>query len=144
MERLDVEFCVVGAGYAGLTAARNLMKAGYSLIVHNRSRGATDELGREGAQTAESAEEIAERCEVIITMLPDTPDVELVYTGEHGIFSRVKSGTLLIDMSSIAPAVARAVAAEAEKRGCDMIDAPVSGGEAGAIGATFCDDRSVR
>ena len=128
---------LIGLGIMGKPMARNLMKAGYSLIVHNRSRGAIDELGREGAQTAASAEEIAERCEVIVTMLPDSPDVELVYTGEGGVFSGVKSGTLLIDMSSIAPAVARAVAAEAEKRGCDMIDAPVSGGEAGAIGATL-------
>jgi 2-hydroxy-3-oxopropionate reductase len=127
----------IGLGIMGKPMARNLMKAGYSLIVHNRSRGAVDELGREGAQTAASAKEIAERSEVIITMLPDSPDVELVYTGEMGIFSGVKSGTLLIDMSSIAPAVARKVAAEAEKRGCAMIDAPVSGGEAGAIGATL-------
>ena len=98
-----------------------------------------DELSKEGAQTATSSKEVAERSEIIITMLPDSPDVELVYTGEQGIFSGVKSGQLLIDMSSISPIVARKLAAEAEKRGCDMLDAPVSGGEAGAIGATSID-----
>ena len=70
-------------------------------------------------------------------MLPDSPDVELVYAGDQGIFSGVKSGTLLIDMSSISPVVARKLAAEAEKRGCEMLDAPVSGGEAGAVGASL-------
>jgi 2-hydroxy-3-oxopropionate reductase len=74
---------------------------------------------------------------VLITMLPDSPDVELVYAGADGVFSGVKPGTLLIDMSSISPVVARKLSAEAEKHGCDMLDAPVSGGEAGAIGATL-------
>ncbi len=70
-------------------------------------------------------------------MLPDSPDVELVYAGEQGVFSGVKPGSLLIDMSSISPIVARKLAAKAEKRGCDMLDAPVSGAEVGAIGATL-------
>ena len=127
----------IGLGIMGKPMARNLIKAGYSLVVHNRSRAAVEELIEDGAQAAGSPKEAAECSDVIMTMLPDSPDVELVYTGEEGIFSGVKSGTLLIDMSSIAPAVARAVAAEAEKLGCDMIDAPVSGGEAGAIGGTL-------
>ncbi len=126
----------IGLGIMGKPMARNLLKAGHTLVVHNRSRGAVDELSKEGAQAADS-QEIAERSEIIITMLPDSPDVELVYAGEHGIFSDVKSGTLLIDMSSISPIVARKLAAEADKRGCDMLDAPVSGGEAGAIGASL-------
>src|SRR5207244_458205 len=83
------------------------------------------------------SKEVAERSEIIITMLPDSPDVELVYAGEHGIFSGMKSGLLLIDMSSISPVVARKLAAEAEKHGCDILDAQVSGEEAGAIGATL-------
>jgi len=127
----------IGLGIMGKPMARNLLKAGYPLVVHNRSRGAVEELGREGAQPAASSKEVAERSEIIITMLPDSPDVEVVYAGEQGIFSGVKSGTLLIDMSSISPVVARKLAAEAEKRACDTLDAPVSGGEAGAIGATL-------
>src|SRR4029434_10565037 len=87
--------------------------------------------------TATNAKEVASRSEIVITMLPDSPDAELVYSGDQGIFSGVKSGSLLIDMSSISPVVARKLAAEAEKHGCDMLDAPVSGGEAGAIGATL-------
>ena len=126
----------IGLGIMGKPMARNLLKAGHTLVVHNRSRAAVDELSKEGAQAADS-QEIAERSEIIITMLPDSPDVELVYAGEQGIFSDVKSGTLLIDMSSISPIVARKLAAEADKRGCDMLDAPVSGGEAGAIGASL-------
>jgi 2-hydroxy-3-oxopropionate reductase len=127
----------IGLGIMGKPMARNLLKAGYSVTVHNRSREAVNELSKEGAQSATSSKEVAERSEVVITMLPDSPDVELVYTGEQGVFSGLKSGQLLIDMSSISPVVARKVAAEAEKRGSDMVDAPVSGGEAGAIGATL-------
>jgi|SRR5690242_6761846 2-hydroxy-3-oxopropionate reductase len=127
----------IGLGIMGKPMARNLLKAGHSLIVHNRSRGAVDELAKEGAAPATNSAEVGARSEVIITMLPDSPDVELVYAGEQGVFSGIKAGTLLIDMSSISPVVARRLAVEAEKRACDMIDAPVSGGEAGAIGATL-------
>jgi len=127
----------IGLGIMGKPMARHLIKAGYSLIIHNRSRATVDELSKEGAQVAMNSQEVAARSEVIITMLPDSPDVELVYAGDQGIFSGVKSGTLLIDMSSISPVVARKLAAQAEKRDCDMLDAPVSGGEAGAIGASL-------
>ena len=127
----------VGLGIMGKPMARNLLKEGHVLKIYNRSRVAVDELSREGAQPMTNAKEVAESSDIIITMLPDSPDVELVYGGEQGIFAGAKSGSLLIDMSSISPVVARRVAAEAEKRGCDMLDAPVSGGEAGAIGATL-------
>jgi 2-hydroxy-3-oxopropionate reductase len=127
----------IGLGIMGKPMARNLLKEGHVLKIYNRSRAAVDELSREGAQPMTNAKEVAERSDIIITMLPDSPDVELVYGGEQGIFAGAKSGSLLIDMSSISPVVARRVAAEAEKRGCDMLDAPVSGGEAGAIGATL-------
>jgi len=127
----------IGLGIMGKPMARNLLKAGYSLIVHNRSRAAVDELSKEGAQTAASSQEVAARSEVVITMLPDSPDVELVYSGEQGVFAGAKPGMLLIDMSSISPVVSRRLATEAEKRGCDMVDAPVSGGEAGAINAAL-------
>lgn len=123
----------VGLGIMGKPMARNLIKAGYPLVVHNRSRGVMEELSKEGAQTATSPQEVAARSEVVITMLPDSPDVELVYAGEQGIFAGAKEGRLLIDMSSISPIVARKLAQQAEKQGCDMLDAPVSGGEAGAV-----------
>ena len=127
----------IGLGIMGKPMARNLLKAGYPLIVHNRSRGAVEELAKEGAKAAANSKEVAGQSEVLITMLPDSPDVELVYAGENGVFAGLKSVTLLIDMSSISPVAARKLAAEAEKRGCDMLDAPVSGGEAGAISATL-------
>jgi len=127
----------IGLGIMGKPMARNLLKAGYTLVVHNRSRAAVDELAKEGAQAAADSQEVTRRSEIIITMLPDSPDVELVYAGDQGIFSAVKSGTLLIDMSSISPVVARKLAAEANTRGSEMLDAPVSGGEAGAVGATL-------
>lgn len=130
-------FGFIGLGIMGKPMARNLIKSGYNVIVHNRSPGAVDELSHEGAKAAASAKEVTEHSEVIITMLPDSPDVELVYAGDKGIFSGLKSGSLLIDMSTISPIVARKLAAEAEKCGCDMLDAPVSGGEAGAISATL-------
>jgi 2-hydroxy-3-oxopropionate reductase len=127
----------IGLGIMGKPMARNLLKGGYPLVVHNRSRAAVDELSKEGAQIATSSAEVAARSEVVITMLPDSPDVELVYAGENGVFAGVKPGCLLIDMSSISPVVTRNLAGQAERRGCDMLDAPVSGGEAGAIGATL-------
>lgn len=127
----------IGLGIMGKPMARHLLKAGYPVVIHNRSRAAVEQLRNEGAQVAGNSQEAAQRSQMIVTMLPDSPDVELVYAGENGIFAGVKSGTLLIDMSSISPVVARKLAAEADKLGCDMLDAPVSGGEAGAIAATL-------
>jgi 2-hydroxy-3-oxopropionate reductase len=127
----------IGLGIMGKPMARNLLKAGYPLVVHNRSRGAVEELSKEGAQAAASSQEVAARSEVVLTMLPDSPDVEVVYAGDNGVFTGAKAGMLLIDMSSISPIVSRKLAQEAEKRGIDMLDAPVSGGEAGAISATL-------
>jgi len=135
MSKVTIGF--IGLGIMGKPMARNLLKAGYSLVVHSRGRPPIDELAKEGAETAASSEEVAARAEIVITMLPDSPDVELVYAGERGVFAGAKRGTLLIDMSSISPVVTRKLTLEAEKRGLDMIDAPVSGGEAGAIGASL-------
>ena len=133
----DVTIGFIGLGIMGKPMARNLMKAGYPLVVHSRGRPPVNELGKEGAQIAASSQEAAARSQVVITMLPDSPDAELVYAGEHGVFAGAKPGALLIDMSSISPVVARKLALEAERRGLEMLDAPVSGGEAGAIGATL-------
>lgn len=127
----------IGLGIMGKPMARNLLKAGYSLVVHNRSRAAADELSQEGAKVATRSQDVASQSEVVITMLPDSPDVELVYAGGQGVFAGARPGTLLIDMSSISPVVARKLANQAERRGYDMLDAPVSGGEAGAISATL-------
>jgi len=121
----------------GKPMARNLLKAGYPLVVYNRSRAAVEELSREGAQPATGARQVGEQSEVIITMLPDSPDVEQVYNRESGLFAGSKPGALLIDMSTISPVVTRKLAEEADKRSLDMLDAPVSGGEAGAVGATL-------
>jgi len=127
----------IGLGVMGKPMARNLLKAGYPLVVYNRSRAAVEELSREGAQPATGARQVGEQSEVIITMLPDSPDVEQVYNGESGLFAGSKPGALLIDMSTISPVVTRKLAEEADKRSLDMLDAPVSGGEAGAVGATL-------
>src|SRR2546427_5700382 len=126
----------IGLGIMGRPMARNLMKAGYSLVVHNRSRPSVDELAKEGDGIASNPQQAAAQSEVVITMLPDSPEVDQVFACDQGVFAGAKRGTLLIDMSSISPVVARRLATEAEKLGLDMLDAPVSGGEAGAISAT--------
>ena len=127
----------IGLGIMGKPIARNLAKAGYALVIHSRSQPPVDELAREGAKKAASPQEVASLAEVVITMLPDSPDVETVVAGEHGVFAGARSGSLLIDMSTISPIVARRLAKEAEARGLTMLDAPVSGGEAGAINAAL-------
>jgi 2-hydroxy-3-oxopropionate reductase len=127
----------IGLGIMGKPMARNLIKAGYHLVVHNRSRQVVEEVRKEKAEVAESPRKVAELTDVVVTMLPDSPDVERVMEGERGVFSGARPGTLLIDMSTISPVVSRRLAAEAEARELDMLDAPVSGGEAGAIGATL-------
>ena len=133
----DSSIGFIGLGIMGKPMARNLLKAGHSLIVHNRSRAAVEELAKDGAQVAASPEEVAARSEIVITMLPDSPDVELVYAGEQGVFAGARPGALLIDMSTIAPAVARKLASAAATKSCEMLDAPVSGGQAGAQSATL-------
>ena len=127
----------IGLGVMGKPMARNLIKAGYSLVVHNRSRTSVEELSHEGTQAATGPHEVTERAQIIITMLPDSPDVEQVYSGEGGVLAGARAGQLLIDMSTISPVMARKLAADAALRGLEMLDAPVSGGEAGAIGATL-------
>lgn len=127
----------IGLGIMGKPMARNLMKAGFSLVVHNRSKEPVEELVKEGAEAAYSPKEVAQKAEVIITMVPDSPDVEKVILGENGVLEGAKAGTIVIDMSSISPIVSQKIAAEAEKKGVKMLDAPVSGGEAGAIKGTL-------
>jgi 2-hydroxy-3-oxopropionate reductase len=123
----------IGLGIMGKPMARNLLGAGYPLVVHNRSRGAVAELESEGARPAGSPREVAAESEIIVTMLPDSPDVELVVTVPDGLLDGVHEGQLLVDMSTINPLVSQALGVRLASRGCGMLDAPVSGGEEGAI-----------
>jgi 2-hydroxy-3-oxopropionate reductase len=127
----------IGLGIMGAPMAANLRNAGYSLVVHNRSRAKVDEFVRDGGEAADTPREVASRSDVVITMLPDSPDVEQVYLGEDGVIAGAQAGQLLIDMSSIAPAVAQSVAAAASSAGADALDAPVSGGDVGARDGTL-------
>lgn len=127
----------IGLGIMGLPMARNLMKAGYSLTVNNRSPEPEQALAAEGASVARTAREVAEASDIVITMLPDSPQVEEVVLGEHGVAEGIKQGGLFIDMSSIAPATARKVAEALQKKGAEALDAPVSGGQVGAEQATL-------
>src|SRR6185295_15249194 len=121
----------------GKPMAKHLAAAGHRLVVHNRSRGAVDELVAAGATAAGSPAEVAKASTVVITMLPDTADVERVLTGQDGVLSGLQAGAVVIDMSSISPVVTERLAAQvAEKRG-SMLDAPVSGGEIGAVNASL-------
>ena len=127
----------IGLGIMGKPMARNLLKAGYSLTVYNRSAGPMQDLADDGAGKASSIKEVAQNTEVIITMLPDSPDSEKVILGENGVLEGARTSSTIIDMSSIAPLISRKIADEASKRGIEMLDAPVSGGEPSAIAGTL-------
>jgi len=127
----------IGLGLMGKSIARNILKAGFPLWVHNRSRPAVDELAAEGAHVASSPAEVAAQVDVIFTNLPDTPDVLLVALGENGILAGAHPGLVFIDNSTIKPAAARQIAATLGKAGVACLDAPVSGGDVGARNATL-------
>ena len=127
----------IGLGIMGKPMARNLMKAGYSLVVHNRSREAVDEMAGEGAIPAGSPREVAAQVETVITMLPDSPDVQDVVFGDDGLLSEMSDGKLLIDMSTISPVTALEVNQALVEKGASALDAPVSGGDKGAIAGTL-------
>jgi 2-hydroxy-3-oxopropionate reductase len=117
--------------------AGHLLAAGHRLTVHNRSRAAIDELVAAGAVAGASPADVARHSEVVITMLPDTPDVESVIAGPGGVLDGVRDGAVVIDMSSISPVATRELASRVAARGAVMLDAPVSGGEIGAQNATL-------
>ena len=123
----------VGLGIMGKPMARNLLKAGFSLTVASRARAPVDELAAEGAAPRESPGDCAEGRDAVITVLPDSPDSEKVILGENGVLEGASKGAVVIDMSSIAPAVSRKIGGVCEAKGVDFLDAPVSGGEPGAI-----------
>ena len=117
--------------------AKNLLKAGYPLVAHSRSRGPVDELVRMGARAATSPSDVAAHSEVLITMLPNSPDVELVTLGQDGIVEGARRGLIYVDMSTISPIVSQKVGRALASRDVRMLDAPVSGGEKGAIDAAL-------
>jgi 2-hydroxy-3-oxopropionate reductase len=127
----------IGLGLMGRPMALNLRKHGFDVIVHSRSRGPVDALVAAGARAADSPAAVALHARVIITMLPDGPDVETVLEGEHGVFHALQPGSVIVDSSTIAPATARRLAGETAARDAAFLDAPVSGGEIGAIGGTL-------
>ena len=127
----------IGLGLMGRPMATNLLKAGYPLIVHSRSPQPVETLVALGAARAESPADVARQVTRIITMVPDSADVEQVLEGANGVFSALQRGTIIIDNSSIAPGVARRLAGKAKSLGAQMLDAPVSGGEIGAVGGTL-------
>jgi 2-hydroxy-3-oxopropionate reductase len=127
----------IGLGLMGRPMAKNLLAAGYPLVVHSRSRGPVDDLVAAGARAADSPAAVARLATRIITMVPDSPDVEQVLDGPEGVFTALQPGTIVIDMSSIEPGVARRLAGRARALGGAMLDAPVSGGDIGAIQGTL-------
>jgi 2-hydroxy-3-oxopropionate reductase len=127
----------IGLGIMGKPMARNLIKAGYSLTVHNRSRLSVEELTRDGARDGRTPRNVAEESDIIITMLPDSPDVQQVVMGPNGVLEGLRKGSVLVDMSTISPMVTQELAKTVRSKGAEMLDAPVSGGEKGAIEATL-------
>lgn len=126
----------IGLGVMGRPMAGHLIGAGHTVHLH-RVKPASQELVDRGGRAAASARDVASACEIVILMLPDTPDVETVLFGENGVAAGLRSGKLVIDMSSISPVATKSFAQRIEALGCDYLDAPVSGGEAGAKNAAL-------
>jgi 2-hydroxy-3-oxopropionate reductase len=127
----------IGLGIMGKPMSKNMLKAGYDLTVFDLNKSAIDEVVSAGAKEAKSIRELAAESDVIITMLPNSPHVKSAVLGEGGVIETVKEGTVLIDMSSIAPLASKEIAAELAKKNIEMLDAPVSGGEPKAIDGTL-------
>ncbi len=134
---MTIKVGFIGLGIMGKPMSKNLLKAGYSLVVSDRNPEAIADVIAAGAETATTPKAIAEQCEVIITMLPNSPHVKEVALGENGIIEGAKPGTVVIDMSSIAPLASREISEALKAKGIDMLDAPVSGGEPKAIDGTL-------
>ncbi len=127
----------IGLGIMGKPMSKNLVKAGYELVVNDFSQSSMDELVALGAKAVTSARDVASECDVIITMLPNSPHVRVVTLGENGIHETAKPGTIVIDMSSIDPTESKAIGKELLEKGIRLMDAPVSGGEPKAIDGTI-------
>jgi 2-hydroxy-3-oxopropionate reductase len=137
MPRMTSTVGFIGHGLMGKPMALNLLKKGFPVVAHSRSRGPVDEAVAAGATAAGSPAEVARQASIIITMLPDGPDVAKVLEADAGVFSAMSKGTVIVDSSTIAPATARRLAARAKELGASFLDAPVSGGEIGAIAGTL-------
>jgi len=127
----------IGLGIMGKPMCRNLIKAGYNLVVMDRNQSVTEEIVAAGAMGAGTPREVAEQTDFIITMLPNSPHVKEVMLGKNGVLEGARAGQIVVDMSSIAPLVSQQLAAELAKHGVEMLDAPVSGGEPKAIDGTL-------
>lgn len=127
----------IGLGLMGKPMAKNILKAGFPLVVHNRSRAKVNELVSEGAIGAATPAEVASQVDIVFTNLPDSPDVEQVVLGDQGIKQGGKPGLIFVDNSTIKPAVSRSIAASLSEKGILALDAPVSGGDIGAINGTL-------
>ena len=127
----------IGLGIMGKPMGKNLLKAGYKLVVHDLNQRAVDELVSLGSESAETPEKVADNCEFIITMLPNSPHVREVVLGKNGLIEGLKPGSVFIDMSSISPIVSRELSKKLEEISVEMLDAPVSGGEPKAIDGTL-------
>ena len=127
----------IGLGIMGKPMAKNLLKAGFSLVVYDVRKETMEELVKAGASRANSSREVAEQADVVIIMVPDSPEVREVVLGKNGLLEGVKAGSVVIDMSSINPLASREIAKELKRKGVEMLDAPVSGGEPGAVQGTL-------
>lgn len=127
----------IGLGIMGKPMAKNLLKAGYELIVYDIVREAVEELKSAGAEAADSIGQVTEAVDIIITMLPNSPHVKEVVLGAGGVLESASKGTIIVDMSSISPIASKEIAAECDKKGVILLDAPVSGGEPKAIDGTL-------
>ncbi len=127
----------IGLGIMGKPMSRNLLKAGYQLVIMDRNSAVLDEVAAAGAEVAATPRAVAEQTDIIITMLPNSPQVKAVVLGENGVIEGARPGAIVIDMSSIAPLVSREIAAKLVEKGVEMLDAPVSGGEPKAIDGTL-------
>ncbi|HHY38303.1 MAG TPA: 2-hydroxy-3-oxopropionate reductase [Clostridia bacterium] len=127
----------IGLGIMGRPMAKNLIKAGYDLTVYNRTTAKTEEFRGLGARVGDTPADVAKGSDVVITMVSDTPDVEEVILGSQGVIHGARPGSVVIDMSTISPSATREIAQKLAERGVEMLDAPVSGGEKGAIEGTL-------
>ncbi len=127
----------IGLGIMGMPMARNLLKAGFAVVAYNRTAVKVEQLVKGGAGKANSPGELARECPVVIIIVSDTPDVEEVILGRGGVIEGVKPGSVVIDMSTISPQATREMAARLKEKGAAMLDAPVSGGDIGALNATL-------
>jgi 2-hydroxy-3-oxopropionate reductase len=134
---MDMKIGFIGLGIMGKPMSKNLLKSGYDLVVMDLNKAAVEEVAAAGAATADTPKAVAEQSDIIITMLPNSPHVKTVVLGENGVIDGAKPGSILIDMSSIAPLASREIAARLIEKGVEMLDAPVSGGEPKAIDGTI-------